>query len=286
MSYNATVYNIMIASPFDVSAERGIIRDVVNEWNIINSTPRSIVLLATGWETHSSPEMGNTPQNIVNRQVLDKSDILVGVFWTRLGTPTTEYSSGTVEEIEKHIKSGKLTMLYFSSSPVVLDSVDQNQYNELKQFKESCKARSLYESYDDLIDFKDKFYRHLQLKLNTHEMFKIDHSIAPQEIQKSSVSIPVLSDVAKILLKEISIDPQGQVIYMRHVAGVSIKANGKEFCDSQEPREIAKWKGAIENLSGENLIKKTSKMDGLDIFSITDIGYKIADTVEQGFVWL
>ena len=135
MSYNATVYNVMAASPSDVSAERIIIRDVIYEWNTINSISKNIVLLPIGWETHSSPEMEDSPQNIINKQVLNKSDVVVGVFWTRIGTPTTEYQSGTVEEIEKHIQSGKLTMLYFSSRPVEQDSVDQAQYEELKKSK-------------------------------------------------------------------------------------------------------------------------------------------------------
>ena len=124
MSYDAKVFNVMIASPGDVAAERSVIRDVIYEWNAINSQIRNIVLLPVGWETHTSPEMGATPQEIINRQVLLKCDFLVGVFWTRIGTTTTDYSSGTVEEIERHISAGKPTMLYFSSLPASIELVD------------------------------------------------------------------------------------------------------------------------------------------------------------------
>ncbi|MBF4232785.1 DUF4062 domain-containing protein, partial [Vibrio anguillarum] len=134
--------------PGDVSSERAIIRDVIYEWNAVHSESRNIVLLPVGWETHSSPEMGGQAQEIINNQVLDRCDLLVGVFWTRIGTPTTEYASGTVEEIEEHIKSAKPAMLYFSSQPVALDTVEPEQYAQLKAFKESCQNRSLYESYD------------------------------------------------------------------------------------------------------------------------------------------
>lgn len=166
MSYNAEVFNVMIASPGDVASERTIIRDVIYEWNAVNSLSRNIVLLPIGWESHSSPEMGKNPQEIINSQVLEKCDLLVGVFWTRIGTATQEYASGTVEEIEKHIKSGKPTMLYFSSQPVVMETVDLEQFRQLRLFKESCQSRGLYESYDNYSDFKQKFYHHLQLKLN------------------------------------------------------------------------------------------------------------------------
>jgi len=40
MSYNAHVFNVMIASPGDVASERSIIRDVIYEWNAIHSKSR------------------------------------------------------------------------------------------------------------------------------------------------------------------------------------------------------------------------------------------------------
>lgn len=70
MSYESKVYNVMIVSPGDVASERAIIRDVVFEWNAVHSQARSIVLLPVGWETYSSPEMGDSAQIIINNQVL------------------------------------------------------------------------------------------------------------------------------------------------------------------------------------------------------------------------
>ena len=102
MGYNARVFNVMIASPSDVASERSIVREVIYEWNAIHSEKENIVLLPVGWESHSSPEMGR-PQEIINRQTVDKCDLLVGIFGTRIGTDTGEYDSGTIEEIERHI---------------------------------------------------------------------------------------------------------------------------------------------------------------------------------------
>ena len=175
MSYDAKVFNVMIASPNDVATERNIVRAIIYEWNAVHSNSRKIALLPIGWETHSSPEIGNTPQDIINRQILDKCDLLVGVFWTRIGTSTRDYASGTVEEIEKHVRSDKPAMLYFSNLPVLPDSVDADQYKKLKDFKETYKDKSLFETYDSLADFKDKFYRQLQLKINEHPYFQISN---------------------------------------------------------------------------------------------------------------
>src|SRR5690348_7434427 len=107
MSYPSTVFNVMIASPSDVAAERSITRDVLSEWNVVHSRTRQIVLLPLGWETHAAPEMGARPQAIINKQVLADADLLVGVFWTRIGTPTERHLSGSVEEIEEHVGAGK-----------------------------------------------------------------------------------------------------------------------------------------------------------------------------------
>jgi len=268
----------MIASPGDVASERSIIRDVIYEWNAVHSASRNIVLLPIGWESHSSPEMGSSPQQIINNQILDKCDFLVGVFWTRIGTPTNDYASGTVEEIEKHIASGKPVMLYFSSQPVVLDTVDINQVTKLKEFKISCQGRGLYEEYDSHTNFKEKFYRHLQLKLNEHPLFKEASSEAINEIVESQTQLPSLSSEARILLKEASLDNHGNIIYLRHLGGANIQANGKNFITSQEHREVARWEAALKELAVNALIIDRGHKG--EVFEVTNLGYQIADMIE------
>jgi hypothetical protein len=69
MSYRATVFKVMIASPGDVASERTLIREVLAEWNAIHPEARKLVVLPVGWETHTSPAMGEPPQAIVNRHI-------------------------------------------------------------------------------------------------------------------------------------------------------------------------------------------------------------------------
>ena len=246
MSYTATTFNVMIASPGDVASERAIVRDVVYEWNAVNSNTRKIVLLPVGWESHSSPEMGAPAQAIINEQVLDRCDLLVGVFWTRIVTPTERHLSGTVEEIEKHISAGKPAMLYFSSKPVALDTVDMVQVNGLSAFKSSCQSRGLWESYDSHGEFKDKFYRQLQLKVNDHAMFQVaDQSGDGHSVIESRTSLPSLSQEARVLLKEASQDRGGTILLARHMGGTVLQTNGKNLISSNERREIAKWEQAL-----------------------------------------
>ena len=268
----------MIASPGDVASERTIIRDVIYEWNAVHSEKRKIVLLPIGWESHSSPEMGGTPQEIINSQILDKCDFLVGVFWTRIGTPTKEYASGTVEEIEKHIELMKPVMLYFSGQPAAMDSVDPEQYAELTKFKESCQSRGLFECYDSHSNFKEKFYRQLQIKLNEHELFNSTDLESHNNIVESKTQLPTLSKEARILLKQASLDPHGNILHMRYLSGIDIQTNGKNMLASNEHREVAKWEAAIQELlENDLLVEKGYKGE---VFEITNLGYQIADMIE------
>jgi len=88
MTYKATVVPVMIASPGDVAEEREITRSVIHDWNDVNSQRSKVMLAAVGWDSHSSPELGERPQELINKRILKDCHILVGVFWTRLGTPT------------------------------------------------------------------------------------------------------------------------------------------------------------------------------------------------------
>lgn len=135
MSFNATALNIMIASPGDVDDERRTVEKVLARWNATHSLSRKLILMPVGWETHSTPRLGERPQSLINQQMLDDCDILVGVFWTRLGSPTGDFASGTVEEITRHVEADKPAMIYFSEQPAHLQSVNQEQYTALKDFR-------------------------------------------------------------------------------------------------------------------------------------------------------
>jgi hypothetical protein len=161
VSYQATVYRVLIASPSDVPDERHIIPEVIHGWNDLHSVDMAVVLLPVKWETHATPEMGERPQAIINKQIVEECDILLGVFWTKLGTPTGKAESGTVEEIKEFRDRGKRVLLYFSSKPVDLDSVDLDQYNRLKAFKQECFENGIVFPYTSSDELRGLLHRHL-----------------------------------------------------------------------------------------------------------------------------
>lgn len=148
MTYQANVVRVLIASPGDTANERRILREVIEDWNSVNGE-LGVFLQPLMWERDATPEFGDRgAQGTINRQLVDKADMLIGVFWTRLGTPTSEADSGTVEEIERVDKAGKPVMLYFSQKPVVLDSVDQAQYALVRQARDRFMTKGLVVEYD------------------------------------------------------------------------------------------------------------------------------------------
>lgn len=281
MTYRANVIKVMIASPGDVATERQIIREVLFEWNSMHSEDKELVLLPIGWDTHSPPQMGDRPQAIINKQILKDCDLLVAAFWTRVGTPTGKSASGTIEEIEEHLAAGKPAMLYFSSAPVRLESVDEAQYQLLQEFKKQFTARGLVFSYDSISDFKEKFSRHIAQTINYNDYFssyrkhsEVDDVRNPQTTELGKLN---LSDEAKQLLKVASLDNDGMIIRLSTIAGLEIGTNSRNFVDNNNPRSEAKWESALRELIGNQLIQDRGSNG--EIFNLTNLGYKVADSI-------
>jgi len=277
MPFTATVHRVMIASPGDVQRERDTVRDVLEEWNSVNGAHRRLMLLPLGWETDIAPEMGDEPQKIINKRILKDADLLVGIFWTRLGTPTSGYASGAVEEIEEHLAAGKPAMLYFSSAPAQLDAVDPQQYAALKTFKDSCRSRGVYEIYTDVGDFRRKFAKHLQIVLNADAFATPNDGDTPKT--SAPPTVPALSPEAVTVLKATAADPGGVLTFERFGGGSEIQANGQVFNENSSPRTLALWEGVIEELESRGFLKATS--DRREIFEVTRQGYAAADGLKS-----
>ncbi|MGN8079207.1 DUF4062 domain-containing protein [Variovorax sp. 22077] len=165
MPFPAKAIRILIASPSDVSNERAAAVETIQRWNDLNSESRQIVLLPVRWETHAAPEYGQRPQEIINRQLGDKCDLVVGIFWTRIGTSTGVAESGTLEEIERAAKEDKIVMLYFSTAPQSPESIDLEQLGKIRSFRDGIKDKALFDNFSDLNNFRELFFRQLDIQV-------------------------------------------------------------------------------------------------------------------------
>lgn len=157
---------VMIASPGDVTVERSLLLDKLEtKFRRDHYEERcGARIIVEGWESVAS--QSGYAQDIIAKNLLEKTDIVLAVFRHKLGSPTIDLKtgkdrspSGTAEELlfairNKVIADPPLGMAYFySQAPVIsLDSIDFNKTKEewerLKSFKNEIKNEILYKSYN------------------------------------------------------------------------------------------------------------------------------------------
>lgn len=187
MAYDSRVYRILIASPSDVLEEREAAVRVIQDWNDLHSHTRRVVMLPLRWETHTAPEYNVRPQEAVNRRIVDDCDLLLGIFWTRLGTPTGEAESGTLEEIQRVAAAGKPVMLYFSHVPRDPNDVDFAQLDRLKHFRKEISSSALIQTFSSALDFRNRFASQIELKLR--DLQKEDERARPAPLELHFVAL-------------------------------------------------------------------------------------------------
>ncbi len=160
MARAGIVLGVLISSPSDVIAERATILTAIYDWNSTHSRDVGIVLEPIQWETHAYPESGDRPQAIINKQIVDESDMVIAVFGHRIGTPTGEAQSGTIEEIERLRQKGKHVAVYFSNAAIPREH-DPEQLRLLNEYRRSLKENTLYWTFDSTEDLYRLASQHL-----------------------------------------------------------------------------------------------------------------------------
>jgi hypothetical protein len=279
MPYDSRTYRVLIASPADVDEERDIAARVIQEWNDLYSYSRKVVLLALRWETHTAPEYGTRPQEVVNRAIVDNCDLLLGIFWTRIGTPTGSSESGTLEEIERVAKAGKPAMLYFSKVGVDPNGIEVHQWTRLKDFKDRIQSTALTESFKSQIEFRDKFAR--QLELQVRELQKADSVGQPPPLSLMFSSGDLKQQIA----------PTGQLnIEIPRIIGLDL--SDKEPGWAQRIQEASdEWVKSRSNVSVLLVIGNSGSAGIRNLYvemsiSVTSDGVTaVSDTLGKKFLW-
>lgn len=161
MPKDVTLYKLLISCPSDVQEEIKIVNEVVGEFNDMFSDTLGISILPKHWRKSSYPQSGGKPQALLNDQFVNGCDAAVAIFWTRFGSPTDEYGSGTEEEIEIMLNSNKQVFMYFSDKPINPSDYDVEGYKKIKAFREKYKDRGKYETYSSAEEFRSLFRAHL-----------------------------------------------------------------------------------------------------------------------------
>lgn len=218
MAFKAETYRVLIASPCDLTEERQAATEVINEWNAIHSAAEQTVLLPVKWETHASPQSGIRPQAAINEQLVQTSDMLIGMFWTRLGTVTGVAESGTVEEIDQFVATKRPAALFFSSRPIDPNRIDLKQHKKLRQFAKATCQNALTGTFATLEELRNAILRTL-----TNEIRKLKPARAGLQNKKLEQAAKI-TDIIR-LHKRHRITPEEFRAYREELMGKSRPAS-------------------------------------------------------------
>lgn len=157
------IYDLLISCPSDVVKYLEIIKECIESFNRTFGDLNNIEIVTKHWSTNSYPESGDKPQELLNKQFVRDCDAAVAIFWTRFGTPTDKYESGTEEEIEEMLSAKKQVFMYFLNDPITPTELDQDQYKKVLEFRKKYKDKGVYAIVDNELDFQRQFTNHLSL---------------------------------------------------------------------------------------------------------------------------
>lgn len=230
MSFKSETYRVLIASPSDLTEERQVATEAVSEWNAVHAVAESVVLLPVKWETHVTPQSGIRPQEAINRQLVRGSDILVGMFWTKIGTSTGVAESGTVEEIDQFVAAGKPALLYFSSRPIDPNKIDLKQHRKLKSFKAATYRKALTGSFSRVEELRQTLLR---------DLIRHVRELKASSPSRRSGKLDQASKITDLILihKRNKITPEEYRKYRDEVVGLSPRSNAGAK-DPVQPGEL------------------------------------------------
>ena len=163
MPKNTTIYDLLISCPGDVLEYVSVIEECVENFNKSIGNLNNIRLETKHWSKDSYPQSGGKAQELLNNQFVRDCDAAIAIFWTKFGTPTEKYGSGTEEEIEEMLSMDKQVFMYFLEAPIIPSEHNPDQYQKVQNFKEKYQNIGLYTLVNGKDDFHKQLTNHLSL---------------------------------------------------------------------------------------------------------------------------
>jgi hypothetical protein len=163
-----SLLRVFVSSPGDLTAERGVVEEVLSELNLSLPQSQKIRFELVKWETHAFPSMETDPQALINAQIGDDYDIFLGLMWARFGTPTNRAGSGTEEEFNRAYNrytqnpNSLRILFYFKTAPTT--GADPGQLELVNEFRDRLKKKGLYWSFEN----PKELARYLRIHLRRH----------------------------------------------------------------------------------------------------------------------
>ncbi len=259
MPQDVTKVRVFIASPSDVSAERGVLDRVIRELDTTIAAPAGYSLESVRWETHCAPAAGRA-QAVITQQV-GQYDVFVGIMAGQFGTSTGVADSGTEEEFMAAYRAwsdtGSPKIMFYFRKLQEEEARRVPQYKQVQAFKDNVCRVALVGEYESADAFADVVRPQLALVLQG--LFAEAPRTAPTTTTASAVRLTpqetelMLSvpDSGEILLLEIE---QESYPFIR--AG----RNGRHFPSRSDPAVAAVFGKALTRLVERGLVEHSTGM--------------------------
>ena len=258
MSYAADVITIFLSSPMDVASERSRIASIIQSWNQRNGQSRSLFFNMITWEDLVAPDIGDSPQNVINQQVGDDYDIFLGLMWSRFGTPTASANSGTEEEFERavlrHRTGDKIAVSFLiKTADIPTKNLDGLQFSRVQDFK--TKLTEIGCLYREFVD--DSSLQHAVNLILDNYANKMSRSQIGEKSRRRFKESTTLMPAAEAPISETEDDGLFEV-------NDRIEELGKNFTDA-----MAEWSEHLAS-AGETAENVTGEINTLSIYGKPD----------------
>jgi tetratricopeptide (TPR) repeat protein len=194
------ILRVIVVSPSDVQTERDAITGVIDDLNKGLADTWGLRLEILRWETDAYPGFHlDGPQGLIDNILrIEESDIVIGIFWKRFGTPTKDSNSGTEHELRKAWSSWEKNkrpqvMVYFNQEPYSPKSkAETDQWGAVLEFQENFPQEGLWWSYSGNDQFERLVRNHLTAFLLQEH--KPQEGSPGKEIESSFFEAPQFTD--------------------------------------------------------------------------------------------
>jgi hypothetical protein len=171
----AKIIRVVLVSPNDVQAEWKCVGRAIEEVDRVRARPSGYRLELYHWKTDAYPGWHpEGPQGLIDPILqIDNSDILIGIFWKRIGTVTQDGTTGTEHEVLKAFEASKQNgrprlMIYFSETPYFPKSKEETeQQSKVLDFKDKLSREQVLSwPYKGKTEFERQLRGHLFDYLN------------------------------------------------------------------------------------------------------------------------
>jgi hypothetical protein len=242
MNPKIQIIRVTLCAPGDVTKELSVVAQEIEEWNRLNWDATNCGIKLRHWRTDAVPDLSERPQGVINQQLIDDSDLIVAIFWSRLGTPTGVASSGTEEEVRRAVAKGIRTFLYFSKLEPIPADADSAQLSKVENFRAEMISKGLAWSFQSRPRLKEDFRKHLAEFM--HEMIS-SFSIKAPVRRKKPASISQSGNGNSQIVGNVT------TIFQRPPIIRNVVERAAGSITPAEQNQVSEWiDSLVENMSG------------------------------------